>query len=130
MHAKGHVAQRLHEDPAEAEHDQRAEARVEHRSDDRLAAAGHHPLNQNALHLLGVDAALSEAIHHLVVAAPHLSTRLQPHDHATDIRLMGDLRRHHLEHHRESDSFSRFHSFIVISRRSRRHDRNAIRFQQ
>ena len=96
---EGDVLQDFHEHAAETEGDQLAERAVGDRSDDDLGAALQHLLNLHAVDL-GVGLVLFGIGENGVVALRHLVGALQADQHAAGFRLVQDVGRDDLQHHR------------------------------
>ena len=94
-----HVAQQLDQDPAQAAHQERAEGGIGGDADQRLDAARHLALEEDAVERCAdLLHALAERRH----GARHGGGRIEPEDHAPDVALVHEAGRDRLRHERES----------------------------
>ena len=93
-----HVAERLGQHAAEAEHHAGTELRVLHQARDQLAVAAHQ-LRHQQRRLAVLGASLREQ---LAGGAPHGVRRVEPESHQAALALVGDCLPAELEHHREA----------------------------
>ncbi len=91
-------------DAAQSDHDHRAEHSILFGADDQLDAAGqaHHGLNGDATNL-SLRPGAADIGEHLVVCGSHLCFVGQIEGHATDVGLVRDLRRNHLQYDGKAD---------------------------
>ena len=118
--AEHDVLHHLDEDAAQAEHRDRAEHRIAVDAEDALDAALQLLRHQHAL-----DARLGRrtpgARQQQVVAVAHRGDIGDVQQHAADLRLVHDVGRQDLHHHREAEQFGRRHRCIgAVARLLRR----------
>ncbi|MNN03070.1 hypothetical protein D3C81_1157460 [compost metagenome] len=107
-HAEGDVLEHFHQHAAQAEGHQLAERRVGHGADDDFLAARDHLLHLHADDF-GIGVVLPGVLDDGAVALLHIRRRLQAHQHAASLRLVQDVRRDDLHHHREAHLRRQFH---------------------
>ncbi len=99
---EGHVLHDLDEDAAETEHQHRSELGIPGHSQNHLAAPLAHLLHVSATDP-GFRHAAGRSEHHQVEGVPDLLGRGQVEPHTADVRLVDDVRRDDLHHHRIAD---------------------------
>ena len=93
---EGHVLQHLDKDPAQAEHDGRAEGGVVDRSADHLGAGGRHLGDQNAVNI-GIGLVLPGVVQDGLERRAHAVGVLDVDLHPAGIALVQDVRRDDLQ---------------------------------
>ena len=109
--AEHHVLHHLDEDAAQAEHRDRAEHRIAVNAQDALHAALQLLRHQHALDARGRCRAPG-ARQQQVVAVAHRGGIGDVQQHAADLRLVQDVRRQDLHHHREAEQFRGGDGFV------------------